>query len=159
MAARGALLYLADTGSQFGVYNLLANGLDGTLALATSVDIMAVDGNYAYVGAGSRIYAIDVEDTTTPTLLGAGTPPNYVPRTGVVIGDRLAVLEDRYITLFDIPDPTLIVEAGRIEPPQFTLYTPLGKVLLRVGDFLHAGRRHTSPGGATPGTSTTSLPS
>ncbi len=144
---QGSYLYYTS-GTTFGVYDLITTSPVGSLSLPSSADILAVDGNQVYVTSGSSIYAISVASPASPVLLNAGTPPIYVPRTGVVVGDRLAVLDDWHVALFDISDPTLLTEVDRIDLPSFSPYVPLGKTLVRVGDFLHAGRSHTAPGGS-----------
>ncbi len=93
-----------------------------------TVSDMAVDGELAYVSAGTRLYVVDVSDPLVPEVLSSCE----TAKGGVVFeGEYVYVTNySSGLHIVDVHDPSLPVEVGSWAPPQFTT---VGGVVVDAG--------------------------
>ncbi|HEX8682183.1 MAG TPA: hypothetical protein VF707_07715, partial [Ardenticatenaceae bacterium] len=77
---------------------------------------VAVQGNYAYIGIGTRLHILDVSDPAQPLLVAQSTVLPSAPNDIVVIGDYAYVAAgDVYI--LDVSDPSAPTLVGSYDEP------------------------------------------
>jgi hypothetical protein len=84
-----------------------------------TVQAVALQGNYAYVGVGSRLVVLDISDPAHPTAVGqSGVMPDIVQN--VVVSGTLAYIADGDLgglRIINIANPTAPTEVGFYDTP------------------------------------------
>jgi hypothetical protein len=109
-----------------------------------------VQGNFAYLGVGPRIYVLDTSDPSAPKFIGqSGVMPGVV-RSVIASGNYVYVADGKgYLRVIDVSDPTQPTEVASLVEHSYaqglaldgtTLYiadNPFGLRVVDVSDPLH----------------------
>lgn len=104
-------MFLAATGSSASVgrQNPQAGAFSVTLPFAEEVRDVAVEGDYAYVAAGNRVYVVDVSNPTHTIVKGQVESGPMGWATVVAAANRYVYLIDgvNYLTIIDTANPSV----------------------------------------------------
>jgi hypothetical protein len=109
-----------------------------------------VQGNFAYLGVGPRVYVLDISNTSAPKFMGqSGVMPGVV-RSVIASGNYIYVADGKgYLRVLDVSDPAQPTEVASLVENSYaqglaldgtTLYiadNPFGMRVVDVSDPLH----------------------
>ncbi len=109
---------------------------------------IAIQGNYAYVGNGPRLVALDITTPTTPSKIGQSAVVSYTLRSITLAGNYAYAVEEVAppyynsepsgiggLRIFNIADPTDIKTLGYLETPGYGQNIVISGTLAYIAEY------------------------